>query len=129
MLRNALHFVILVSIKHKGLKDLYESGTVRGVNPMHSPPHPGELIKDVYMKESQVSLRRLADFLGVTPSTLQRLLSGQNRVSPEMAIRLSFVLGRSAESWMAMQSAYDLWKAREGVTLSDLTPLNRKIAS
>lgn len=102
---------------------------MKNLKPMHNPPHPGEFIKDVYMAETQVSLRKLSDLLGVTPSTLQRLLSGQNRVSPEMAIRLSFVLGRSAESWMAMQSAYDLWTAKESVTLSELTPLKQKIAS
>lgn len=99
------------------------------LKPMHNPPHPGEMIREVFMEPAQVSLRRLADLLGVTPSTLQRLLAGHNRVSPEMAIRLSFVLGRTAESWMAMQNSYDLWQARDSVNLSKLKQLPEMLAS
>jgi plasmid maintenance system antidote protein VapI len=40
-----------------------------------------------------------------------------------MALRLSFVLGRTPESWLAMQDAYDLWKVREHLDLGNLEPL------
>ena len=49
-------------------------------------------------------------------------------VSPEMAIRLSKVLGRSPESWLLMQDKYDLWKARQNVNTDDLEPINFKVA-
>jgi addiction module HigA family antidote len=68
-------------------------------------------------------VRTLAGKLGVTPSTAQRLLSGNHGVSPEMALRLSFVLGRTPESWLAMQDAHDLWKVRENLDLRNLEPL------
>lgn len=84
--------------------------------PMFDPPHPGEFISEVYLVPSGLSARSLAGKLGVTPSTLQRLLNGSHGVSPEMALRLSFVLGRSAESWLSMQHAYDLWQARKNLT-------------
>lgn len=90
---------------------------------MYNPPHPGEFIVEVYLQPSGISVRTLAGKLGVTPSTAQRLLSGNHGVSPEMALRLSFVLGRTPESWLAMQDAYDLWKARETLDLGDLEPL------
>jgi addiction module HigA family antidote len=80
------------------------------LGPMYNPPHPGEFITEVYLKPSGMSSRRLAGKLGVTPSTLQRLLQGSHRVSPEMAMRLSVVLGRSARSWLSMQASYDLWQ-------------------
>ena len=91
--------------------------------PMENPPHPGEFISEVFLGPSGMSGRELALRLGVNPSTLQRLLAGSHRVSPEMALRLSAVLGRSAESWLAMQDAHDLWQARENVDISGLTPL------
>lgn len=85
---------------------------------MHNPPHPGEFITDVYLEPNHISGRELAMKLGVAASTLSRVLNGTNRVSPEMALRLSKALGRSPESWLAMQYNYDLWQARQYVNLS-----------
>lgn len=94
------------------------------VDTMHNPPHPGEFISEAYLEPLGISARELSRSLGVTPSTLQRLLRGHHRVSAEMALRLSRVLGRSAESWLALQQAYDLWHARQKVDTSGLTPLH-----
>lgn len=80
---------------------------------MHNPPHPGEFIADVYLDESGVTRADLARALNVSPSTIARLVAGKANVSPEMAIKLSHVLDQSAASWLAMQSAYDLWHARK----------------
>ena len=84
---------------------------------MHNPPHPGEFIRSVYLEELGVSVRKVAESLAVSPSTFTRLLNGQSNISPEMALRLSKALGRSAESWLAMQDTYNLWHARKEVDL------------
>ena len=78
---------------------------------MYNPPHPGEFIEEVYLNPFGVSVRLLAEKLGVAPSTLCRIVSRQSGVSPEMALRLSISLGRSPESWLAMQDNYDLWQS------------------
>ena len=91
---------------------------------MHNPPHPGEFILATYMEPFGVSCRCLAEHLNVAASTLNRILKQQSGVSPEMALRLSKVLGRSPESWLAMQDAYDLWMARKTVKLSGVQRLN-----
>ena len=91
--------------------------------PMHNPPHPGQFITEVYLAPHDMSARDLASRLGVSPSTITRVLNGSSRVSPEMALRLARVLGRSAESWLAMQDAHDLWVARAQMDLSGLAPL------
>lgn len=78
---------------------------------MHNPPHPGEFITEVYLKPNNLSARELASKLRVAASTLHRILIGKSSVSPEMALRLSKALGRSAESGLAMQYNYDLWQA------------------
>lgn len=84
---------------------------------MHNPPHPGEFITDVYLEPNGLSGRELAMKLGVAASTLSRVLKGASGVSPEMALRLSKALGRSPESWLAMQYNHDLWQARQRVDL------------
>jgi len=95
---------------------------------MHNPPHPGEFIREIYLEPFSVSSRQLASSLGVSPSTLSRLLKGASGVSPEMALRLSKVLGRTPESWLAMQDMYDLWVARNTVNLDGLHPLDFEAA-
>lgn len=84
---------------------------------MHNPPHPGEFITQVYLEPNGISGRELAEKLDVAPSTLSRILKGTSRVTPEMALRLSKAVGRSPESWLAMQDAHDLWIARQHVNL------------
>ena len=50
-------------------------------------------------------------------STLSRILKGTSRVTPEMSLRLSKAIGRSPESWLAMQDTHALWVARQHVDL------------
>lgn len=90
---------------------------------MHNPPHPGEFIAAVYLEPNGISGRELAAKLRVSPSTLNRILTGASSVSPEMALRLSKCLGRSAESWLAMQHGYDLWQAKKNVDLRGVETL------
>ena len=90
------------------------------IGPIHNPPHPGEFIRDVYLSELQMSVREMATRLKVAPSTLNRILQERSRVTPEMALRLSRCLRRSAESWLAMQDAYVLWHARQQLDLSGI---------
>lgn len=65
---------------------------------MHNPPHPGEFIRELYLEPFGIS--------------------------PEMALRLSRVLGRTPESWLAMQDMYDLCVARSTVNLDGIHPLD-----
>ncbi len=80
---------------------------------MHNPPHPGDFIKATYLEPYHLSVRFLATYLQVAPSTINRLINCQASVSPEMALRLSATLGRSPESWLAMQAQYDLWVTKQ----------------
>ena len=95
---------------------------------MHNPPHPGEFIEGVVLEPCELSIRQVAERFGVSASTFQRLVAGKSRVSPDMALRLSRVLGRSAESWLSMQDSNDIWQARRRLDLSGLTPMELKPA-
>jgi addiction module HigA family antidote len=87
---------------------------------MHNPPHPGEFIRATYIEPYDLSIRSLADSLGVSPSTLTRIIGQRSGISPEMALRLSKALGRSPESWLAMQHSYDLYQAKKVADLSEV---------
>ena len=91
----------------------------------HNPPHPGALIQRTYIEPfAEITGNKIADRLGIARSTFNRLLNGVSNVSPEMAVRLSSVLGGSAESWLTLQESYDLWKARQTVNTKDLQRLD-----
>jgi addiction module HigA family antidote len=92
------------------------------VKQMHNPPHPGEFIAGVYFEPCGLSIRQVAERLGVSASTFQRLVAGKSRITPDMALRLSRVLGRSAESWLSLQDSHDLWQARQRLDLSASIP-------
>ena len=95
---------------------------------MYNPPHPGDFIRETYIEPFDISVRMLADNLGVSASTLNRVINRQSGVSPSMALRLSKALGRSPESWIAMQYNYDLWQARECTDLTDVQKIDFKAA-
>ena len=95
---------------------------------MHNPPHPGEFIREIYINPHDISVRKVAEVLGVSASTFTRLLNGDSNISPEMALRLSKVLGRSPESWLAMQDQYNLWHAKQNIDLSKIKKLKLNAA-
>jgi addiction module HigA family antidote len=82
---------------------------------MHNPPHPGEVLADTVLGEDGgLSVAEFARQLGIARVTLSRVVNGRAAVSVELALRLANALGTSAESWLNMQSAYDLWQATHG---------------
>ena len=95
---------------------------------MYNPPHPGEFITEVYLEPNGISGRELAAKLDVAASTLSRILKGSSRITPEMALRLAKAIGRSPESWLAMQDNHDLWVARQQVNLKGVGKLRLAVA-
>ena len=87
---------------------------------MYNPPHPGEIIREFCLDALDMTVTDAAKSLGVTRKTLSSLLNGRAGISPEMALRLSKVFGRTPEGWLKLQLQYDLWKTQERVDLSGL---------
>ncbi len=90
---------------------------------MHNPPHPGEIIRDLCLEPLELTVTESARALGVSRKTLSELLNGHSGISPEMALRLSKVFGRTAEAWLNLQVQYDLWKAQKTTNLKKLKRL------
>jgi antitoxin HigA-1 len=81
--------------------------------PMKNPPHPGLSVKLNCLDPFDLSVTEGAKALGVSRTTLSRLINGQAGVSPDMAIRLSKAFGATPDIWIRMQAAYDLAQARQ----------------
>lgn len=78
---------------------------------MKNPPHPGGIVKDC-IEDLGLSVTAAAKILDVTRPTLSRVINGKSAISPEMALRLSMAFGSTAETWLRMQTAYDLAQVR-----------------
>lgn len=89
----------------------------------HNPPHPGEMLRAVYIEPFGLVPNQVAKKLKVSASTLHRLLNAESDVTPAMALKLSRVFGRSAESWLQMQDNYSLFQARKRIDVEDYEPL------
>ena len=85
----------------------------------YDPMHPGAFIKRTYLLPNDIGSNVLASKLKVSNGLISRLINEKVNLSPEMALKLSQVLGRSPESWLMMQNNYDLWQARQKIDLND----------
>ena len=93
-------------------------------HPDLEPAYPADLVAGEIAGRA-VSRVALAKALGVARRTLYDLLEKKSGVSAEMAVRLEAVLGPSAEFWMSMQAAHDLWAARAKLRATKLKPIDR----
>lgn len=80
---------------------------------MHNPPHPGEIIREDCLRPLGLTVTAAAEWLGVSRQSLSELLNGRNGVSADMAIRLEKTGWSNAETWLGVQTAYDLWHAKQ----------------
>lgn len=92
--------------------------------PMHNPPHPGEILRELCLEPLDLTVTGAAESLGVSRKTLSTILNGKAGISPEMAVRLSIVFNTSSESWINQQSRYDLWQAEQRRGELRLKPLS-----
>ena len=82
-------------------------------NPNRRPTHPGAVLREDVLPALEMPQGRLAELLGVSRLTVSQLLHEHRALSPDMAMRLEKLLGTSAESWLRMQEAIELWDARQ----------------
>ena len=78
---------------------------------MKNPPHPGRLLR-ADIEALGLSVAEAAEGLGVTRQQVYNVLNGKSAVTPEMAVRLEKGIGSTAETWLNLQTAYDLARAR-----------------
>ena len=79
------------------------------------PTHPGEMLREDYLPDYDLTVSSLAEALGVSRQSINELLRERRAVSPEMALRLGRLFGNSPASWLNAQRAVDLWQAAETI--------------
>ena len=79
------------------------------------PSHPGSLLREVVLPAMGVSIVQAAREMGVSRQQLYMILREDRAITAEMAMRLGKYCGNGAELWLNMQSAHDLWRARQSL--------------
>lgn len=93
-------------------------------DPRRKPTHPGTVLREDVLPALGMTQGELARRLGVSRLSVNELLREKRALSAEMAARLGKALGTTAESWLAMQTALELWEiAQDPDALADVQPV------
>ncbi len=80
--------------------------------PMKNPPHPGKIVRVSCLEPLGLTVTEGAKALGVSRQALSNLVNGRASMSAEMAIRLAKAFGSTTETWIRLQTAYDVAQAQ-----------------
>lgn len=95
-------------------------------NPNRRPTHPGAVLREDVLPALKMTQTELAERIGVSRLSVSELIHEKRAMSPEMAVRIAMLLNTSAESWLRMQEAVDLWTVRQDPDkLASVKPLNK----
>jgi len=75
------------------------------------PTHPGNIIREDYLKPLAITISEFALALGISRKTLSKILNGRGAITPDMALRLARAFNTTADLWLNLQKNYDLWQA------------------
>ena len=77
------------------------------------PIHPGEILREDFMKPLRISMNRLALDLRVPVTRIAEIVHERRGITPDTALRLGRYFNTSARFWMNAQSSYDLEVAQD----------------
>lgn len=83
------------------------------MNRMYNPPHPGEVLQELWLEPAGVTITAAALVLGCSRKHVSSIINGRAAITADMALRLAAWLGTTPESWLSMQAARDLWQASQ----------------
>jgi antitoxin HigA-1 len=79
------------------------------------PIHPGEILREEFMNPMGISINRLARDISVPPGRISEIVNGKRTITADTALRLGKYFGVSPETWLDLQSDYDLRVAQRKV--------------
>jgi addiction module HigA family antidote len=77
------------------------------------PSEPGDLLVELFLKDRKISLTDFAKAIGCTRKHMSNIVHGKARIEAELATRIGTVLGTTAQIWLDLQAAVDLWDAKQ----------------
>ena len=92
---------------------------------------PGEILLEEWLKPMGVSQYRLAVEIGVPPRRINEIVHGKRAITADTALRLARFFGTDAQSWLNLQSHYDMEKAQleTGKVLQKIVPWSERAAA
>ena len=91
--------------------------------PMHDPPHPGEILRELYLAPLELTVTAAAVGLGVTRKAMSELVNGHTDISQDMAIRLAKAFPNTdIRFWLDLQAQHDTWHAEQRAAAIRVTP-------
>jgi addiction module HigA family antidote len=92
-----------------------------------APVHPGEILKEEFMRPLSLSANALARAVRVPPNRISAIVSGERGLTADTALRLSKAFGTTAEFWLNLQKQYELDCARDRATdLARIEPIRAR---
>jgi len=82
---------------------------------MKNHPHPGELLREDVLVPLGIEVTDAAQRLGMSRTTLSRVINGRAGISPDLAVRLERAGVSTARFWMTLQTNYELSRAEQRV--------------
>ena len=83
-----------------------------------APVHPGEILREDYIRERNLTITEVAEGLGVARANLSAIVNERAGISPELAVKLSEAFGNTAQFWVNLQKNYELWHVEKKVNRS-----------
>ncbi|HEX3937561.1 MAG TPA: HigA family addiction module antitoxin [Xanthobacteraceae bacterium] len=84
-----------------------------------APVTPGEMLKEEFLAEYDLSQNQLARAIGISPNRITEIINNRRRITADTALRLGLYFGNSPEFWINLQSHYDLKLARRNLKPND----------
>lgn len=79
----------------------------------HSPPHPGEILSELYFEPLDLTVTEAAEKLLISRPNLSAIINGKAGISPQMAVKLAKAFNTTPHYWLNLQANYDLWEVLE----------------
>jgi addiction module HigA family antidote len=80
---------------------------------MHSPAHPGEILRELYLEPLGITITQAAAALGVSRKHVSAIVNGRTPVTPDMAMRLAMAFATEPDVWVNLRAQHDLWAIRQ----------------
>ena len=89
---------------------------------MKNPSHPGSVLRTLWLEPLEMTISEAASRVGMSRSHFSAFANGRARLTPELAICLETVFGSNADTWCAIQAAYDLAQVRNHPVQRNFAP-------
>ncbi len=77
------------------------------------PTHPGEMLKEEFLRPMGITQQELANALHVSSQRIHEIINQKRRITPGTALRLAKFFGMSADFWMNLQQRWDLYHTQQ----------------